>query len=85
MEAVFVKNEEKLPSNAKVEIILKEKNECLSLLITSNLVPQSPTLLIDAQKQLELLYPNQYEFVNTTKDGVLKLTLHLNPSTLNHQ
>jgi len=79
IEAVFTKKGEQLPPNAKVEIILQEKMEHLSLQIISNLVTQQTAPKIDAQKQLELLYPNQHELTSTTKDGVLNLSLNLNP------
>jgi len=79
IEAVFIKKGEKLPPDAKVEIILQEKNENLSLQIISNLVAQQTVPTIDAQKQLELLYPKQHELASTTKDGVFNLSLNLSP------
>lgn len=77
VEAVFTKKEEQLPTNAKVEIILKEKKENLSLQITSNLVTQKTVFTTDAKKQLDLLYPNQHELITTSKGDVFNLSLKL--------
>ncbi len=80
VEAIFTKKEKQLPDNAKVEILLQEKNESLSLQITSNLVTLQTVLTADAQKQLNLLYPNLHELTITAKDGVFNLSLNLNLS-----
>jgi len=82
IEAIFIKKEDQLPQNAKVEIILQEKNEQLNLQITSHLVEQKILLPTDAQKQLELLYPNQHELTIEHKADVfnLRLNIQLNAS-----
>ena len=82
IEAIFIKEEEQLPQNAKVEIILQEKNEHLLVQITSNLGANQSSFQTAAQKQLELFYPNQHELIIETKAAIfnLKLNIQLNAS-----
>ncbi len=82
VESAFLKKEESLPKDAKVEIILKEENEQLSLQLLSNLVQEEKLIDTSFKKQLELLYPNQYQLSEEVKEGVYSLSLSLNPLNL---
>ena len=84
VETAFLKKGEGLPANAKVEIILQEKEAHLAFKILSNLANESTINVEDFKKQLALLYPNQYELKIETKGVtcVLSLKLNLRPVTL---
>lgn len=84
VETAFLKKGEHLPTEAKVEIILQEKEGHLDFKILSNLANESTINVDDFKKQLALLYPNQYELKIDTKavTCVLDLKLNLLPATL---
>jgi len=79
VEASLLKKGTALPTDAKVEIILQEKEEQLTFKILSNLVNESTISDNDLKKQLALLYPNQHQLnVNFQMNvGTIELTLNL--------
>ncbi len=84
VETAFLKKCEYLPTDAKVEIILQEKEGHLAFKILTNLANETTINIEDFKKQLTLLYPNQYELKIETKGVtcVLDLTLNLMPAIL---
>ncbi len=84
VETAFLKKGEALPTDAKVEIILQEKEEKLDFKILSNLANEETIEVEDFKKQLALLYPNQHKLKIETKGAVcvLDLSLNLVPATL---
>lgn len=78
-ESAFLKKGEVLPPNAKVEIILQEKDDQLDFKILSNLIIPSSIENTDFKKQLNLLYPSQHQLAIHSKKNtnVIELILDL--------
>lgn len=77
VEAAFLNKEGVLPKSANIEILLKQKGEQLNFKIFSNLNTFNKSAENNFKKQLELLYPNQYELEMSDKKEEYALTLNL--------
>ena len=77
VEVIFLKESGTFPANAKVELLLKEVNDQLSLKVLSTLRKEKKQLAATVKRQLDLLYPNQYTLQETVENGVYKLDLSI--------
>lgn len=77
VEAAFLKEEGVLPKNAKVEILLKQKGAQLNFKIFSHLNTFNKDAESNFKKQLELLYPEQYQLERSDNEEEYALTLNL--------
>jgi len=83
VEMTFLKKDEHLPKDAKVEIFLQENNNQLDFKILSNLMTETTLENTDFKKQLALLYPNQYSLTSNFNTCVNIVELIINLSAVN--
>ena len=81
VESLISKVSTNLATNANFEVFLIEENNQLKCTILSNVILENIPLDQHVKKQLDLLYPNQYELKTNQENGAykLQLALHLNP------
>lgn len=78
VESLINKIPTNLANDANFELFLVEETNRLKCTILSNVIPANTPLDEHVKKQLDLLYPNQYNLSTTQTNEVYKLNLYLN-------